>query len=85
METTRLSSKGQVIIPKALRDALGWRPGMRFEVEATGDVVLLRPARAFPVTSLDEVAGCLSWHGPPRSIAEMDEAITLEARKRVQP
>ncbi|MCW5699827.1 MAG: AbrB/MazE/SpoVT family DNA-binding domain-containing protein [Rhodospirillales bacterium] len=84
MDTTRLSSKGQVIIPKALRDALGWRAGMTFEVKTTVDGVLLRPARVFPVTSLDEVAGCLSWEGPPRTIRDMDEAVAREARRRAR-
>ncbi|PZN73131.1 MAG: hypothetical protein DM484_23225 [Candidatus Methylumidiphilus alinenensis] len=27
METTRLSSKGQVILPKSVRDAHHWSPG----------------------------------------------------------
>ena len=30
METTRLSSKGQVIIPKTLRDAHHWLAGQEF-------------------------------------------------------
>jgi len=31
--TTRLSSKGQVVIPARLRRALGWRPGEKLSVE----------------------------------------------------
>lgn len=42
---TRLSARGQVVIPKALRDALGWTEGQLLEVDLTGDrVVLGRPA-----------------------------------------
>lgn len=33
METTRLSSKGQVILPKSIRDARHWAPGAEFEIE----------------------------------------------------
>jgi AbrB family looped-hinge helix DNA binding protein len=31
--TTRLSSKGQVVIPARVRRALGWRPGEKLSVE----------------------------------------------------
>lgn len=82
METTRLSSKGQLIIPKAVRDAHGWREGTEFTVEATRDAIVLRPKRLFPETTIDEVAGCLKYDGPPVSIEEMDEAIAREARAR---
>ena len=33
METTRLSSKGQIILPKAVRDFHRWGPGTDFVVE----------------------------------------------------
>ena len=82
MDTTRLSSKGQVIIPKALREARGWEAGTAFEIEDAGDAILLRPVRELPGTKLDDVAGCLPWNGPPKSLADMERAIVNEAGKR---
>ena len=43
---TNLTSKGQVTVPKSVRDYLGLRPGaaVTFERLVTGDVVL-RPAK----------------------------------------
>jgi AbrB family looped-hinge helix DNA binding protein len=43
--TTTLTSKGQVTIPKRIRDALQLLPGsqVQFSVNATGEVVLHRP------------------------------------------
>ncbi len=81
MAKTRLSSKGQVIIPKSVRDRHGWRPGVELEVEDHGDVVVLRPASPFPPTTVEEVFGCLKWDGPAVSIREMNEAIEREARR----
>lgn len=50
LATTRLSSKGQVVIPEDIRRALGLEAGDRFVVVAGGDVVLLKridvPARS---------------------------------------
>jgi AbrB family looped-hinge helix DNA binding protein len=78
---TRVASKGQVIIPKAVRERQGWAPGTELEVEDQGDAVLLRPARLFPPTTYEEVRGCLKYDGPPRTIEEMDEGIEIEARR----
>ena len=75
METTRLSSKGQIIIPKALRDAYHWESGLEFVVIDTGQGVLLKPNRPFAPTTLDDVAGSLTYDGPPRTVEEMDKAI----------
>ncbi len=78
--TTRLSSKGQIIIPKAIRAARSWRPGQQFEVVETGEGVLLRPCQPFPRTELDEVAGCLAYDGPAVSVEEMNGAVALKRR-----
>jgi AbrB family looped-hinge helix DNA binding protein len=43
IQTNRLSSKGQIIIPKAMRALHGWANGQEFIVEETEQGVLLRP------------------------------------------
>lgn len=40
--TTRMSSKGQVVIPESIRRKLGLQEGTRFLVVAEGDVVVLK-------------------------------------------
>ena len=80
--TTTVSTKWQVILPKALRESRRWSAGTRLVVEDTPDGVLLRPAPAFPSTTLDEVFGILPVSGPPRTIKEMDAAVLEEAARR---
>jgi AbrB family looped-hinge helix DNA binding protein len=82
MDTTRLSSKGQIILPKTVRDLHHWAAGTDFSVEDTGDGVLLRPIKTSQPTRLDDVVGCLPVRGPARSINEMDSAIEAELRDR---
>jgi AbrB family looped-hinge helix DNA binding protein len=82
MESTRLSSKGQVILPKSVRDAHHWRPGTEFIVESTADGVLLRPAKPFAPTRLEDVAGCLRYAGKPKTLRQIDAAITAEVKAR---
>jgi AbrB family looped-hinge helix DNA binding protein len=81
MVKMRLSSKGRVAIPKAVRDRHGWQAGVELEVEDRGDAVMLRPAQPFPETTFEEVRGCLKYDGPPRTIEEMDEAVARETRR----
>ncbi len=82
MERTKLSSKGQVVLPKAIRDARRWRAGMEFIVVLDGDAVVLRPAKPFKPSSLDEVIGCLRYQGKAKTLEEMDAAITAEVKAR---
>lgn len=39
---TKMSEKGQVVVPKAVRERLGWRPGTDLEVVESSDAVTLR-------------------------------------------
>ena len=40
--TTRLSTRGQVVIPEEIRKRLGLEPGAQFVVIGEGDVVVLK-------------------------------------------
>ena len=80
MLTTKLSSKGQVIIPKEIRRRHHWEPGQELQTIDTDDGILLRPASPFPETTLREVASCLSYSGKAKTLEEMEEAIKKGAR-----
>jgi AbrB family looped-hinge helix DNA binding protein len=82
METTRLSTKGQIILPKAIPDSRAWGPGTEFTVEETGGGILLRPAAQFPDTKVEEVAGCLRSRRKPKTPGQIRAAIDLEVMRR---
>ena len=82
MKTIKLSSKGQVILPKAVREAHRWEPGTEFIVEDTEDGILLRPVRSVAPSRFEAVAGCLRGDGSPRTLEEMEAAIEAEAKAR---
>ncbi len=82
MQTTQMSSKGQVIIPKDIRARRHWLPGTRLVAEETPEGVLLRTARRTGTLSLNDglaalhalagvasVAGAPSTKGRPNSPA----------------
>jgi AbrB family looped-hinge helix DNA binding protein len=80
--TTTVSTKGQVILPKAIRQRRQWPAGTRLEVEDTPDGVLLRQARLFAATRPNDVFASLPHKGGPKTLAEMDAGIVAEARRR---
>jgi AbrB family looped-hinge helix DNA binding protein len=82
MEITRLSTKGQVILPKGIREARSWEPGTEFIVEESGDGILLRPAKRLPVVELDDVAGCLRTSLKAQTPEQMNEAVSQELLRR---
>lgn len=79
---TTVSTKGQVILPKAIRQRRAWDAGTRLTVEDTPDGVLLKAAPAFAETRPGEVFASLPWGGPPKTPEEMAEAVLAEARRR---
>lgn len=82
MEKTKLSSKGQVIIPKAVRDKKGWQAGEELIVEDRPDGVLLKRRSPFKPTTLDEVIGIAGYKGPPKTIEDMERGIDEALRER---
>ncbi len=55
--TTRMSSKGQVVIPEEIREALGLQAGAQFVVVGEGDAVILKRIHK---PSIREFKGLLS-------------------------
>ncbi len=82
--TTIVSTKGQVILPKAIREQRHWPSGTRLTVEDTADGVLLKAAPMFAATSVDAMFGSLGFEGRPKSIEEMNAAIVAEAKRRAR-
>jgi AbrB family looped-hinge helix DNA binding protein len=82
MEKTKLSSKGQLIVPKTIRDARNWETGTEFVVEEVPDGVLLRPVRPFTPTAFNNVFGCLKYKGRPKTLRQMEQAIAKAVRER---
>jgi AbrB family looped-hinge helix DNA binding protein len=82
METTRLSTKGQIILPKAVRDARSWAPGTEFAIEETPQGVLLRPLTRFKESTVEEVTGCLKWTGEPMTLVQMRRGIARKVQSR---
>jgi AbrB family looped-hinge helix DNA binding protein len=80
--TTTLSTKGQVILPKAIRQRRRWSSGTRLVVEDTPEGVLLSPAPAFSPTRPDEVFASLPHRGAPKSIDDKNAGIAEEAKRR---
>ena len=82
MERTKLSSKGQIILPKTVRQAHDWPPGTEFTVEDVDDGVLLRPLKPGRPARVEDLYGCLRHEGRARTIDEMNDAVTAEIRRR---
>lgn len=79
MPAATLTSKGQLVIPKAVREYLGVRPGdeLDFVIQENGEVVV-RPA----TLDVCKLAGML--HNPSRrpvSLRQMEDAIRKGARR----
>ena len=78
MHQTTLTSKGQVTIPKFVRDSLALQAGDKIEFVLTEkNEVILRPI----TKKVDEVFGCLfKADRPAVDIAEMDALIKQKIR-----
>jgi AbrB family looped-hinge helix DNA binding protein len=72
---TRMSGKGQVVVPKDVRDRLGWLPGEDLEVIESADGVTFRRQRRGKTLSVQEAVARLRvlyrHEGPPVPIDQL--------------
>lgn len=74
-----VSEKGQVVIPKAVRKALGIQPGSQVEFELAGGEARLIVVR-HKKKHLDEVVGCLGYTG---AAVPAEQLSGVEAARRL--
>ncbi len=82
MSITRLSSKGQLVLPKPVRDALGLEPGDELLVEIESDTIRIVPHRK---RRLQEVLKRLPGHRPREKYRNAGDLLAVEreeARRR---
>jgi AbrB family looped-hinge helix DNA binding protein len=82
--TTVISTKGQVILPKTIRDQRHWAAGTRLTVEDTPEGVLLKATPLFAQTKVGSIFGSLQHRGPALTLKDMDKAIAQEAKRRAR-
>jgi AbrB family looped-hinge helix DNA binding protein len=85
-----ISTKGQLVVPKALRDRHDWKPGQRIEFFERGGAVMLRviPENRKDSPTSEEVfariAARNTYRGPRISDEEMNEIVRAAAVARYE-
>jgi AbrB family looped-hinge helix DNA binding protein len=81
--TSTISAKGQITVPKAVRDKLGLRPGALVEFELTAEGALLRKGHRGGVRAVDRVLGILKREAPTDSLIDaMRGPVPASVRRR---
>lgn len=81
METVKLSSKGQFILPKAIRDRHHWETGTEFIIIDRGEELVIKPSRVFPETELESPETPSIYSGKSLSLEDMERAVLAEAAR----
>ena len=55
LATTKMSSKGQIVIPEDIRKRLGLKPGAQFVVVGQNDVVILKTINQPSMNEFDQL------------------------------
>ena len=87
MSTLLVSSKGQIVLPAALRRRLGMGAGARIEVLEESDGLKLRVIRSVATADLTGMAGMVKApvRGTPRRLGDFDPASLLTRSRRGKP
>ena len=82
--TTTLSSKGQMVLPKALRDLKQWKPGAQLLLEDVPGGVMVKLVETKKKYTVDDLVGILKYDGPPLSQEEIDSRIDESLAEEVR-
>jgi AbrB family looped-hinge helix DNA binding protein len=80
--TTRLSSKGQVVIPEEIRQRLGLEAGAQFVVVGEGDVVVLKAVQPPSIRQFDQLVGAARKAARRAGLKRRDVAAAVRRARR---
>jgi len=78
MATVSVTSKGQVTIPKRVRQALGITPGSKVEFDLGGGGARLKLVKRQVPSRIEEGPTILNYKGPRIPIAQMHGGIAMK-------
>lgn len=82
MDTSKVSSKWQVVIPRQVREAEQIRVGSEVTFERTAEGILLRPVGAAKRTAPEEVYGILKTQRRAATEADIARAVRAAAVRK---
>lgn len=83
LTTTRMSSKGQVVIPEEIRDRLGLQSGTQFVVVGDRDVVILKAISTPSMKEFDNLIAQARQQARKSGLKRSDvDAVVAEVRGR---
>lgn len=71
MSAVLVSSKGQIVLPVAVRKALGLKPGMRVDIRIEGKGARITPAPVKNTAKLSDIQDILKYSGPRVAVKDM--------------
>lgn len=71
MSAVLVSTKGQIVLPTAVRKALGIKPGMRVDIRVEGKGARITPAPVKHTARLSEIQAILKRSGSRVSVQDM--------------
>jgi len=81
--TTKMSSKGQIVIPEDIRKRLGLKPGAQFVVVGQNDVVILKTITQPSLDEFDQLISEARKQARKAGIKKSDiTAVIQKVRKR---
>ena len=81
MQTGKLSTKGQFVIPNEIRKRHHLVAGTEFTISFVGDEIRLAPLPIFPDATVEEAAGLLANRGVNKADKENTHARIAKALK----
>lgn len=82
MSSVSVTSKGQVTIPKRIRDELGITAGSKVEFELVGDKARMRLVRKGSASRIEDGPGILGYTGPRIPIRDLQGAVAVKKAAR---
>ena len=79
--TTKMSSKGQVVIPEGVRQHLGLKAGSQFVVVAGDDAVVLKPIAELDLSQFDELLTAARKHARRVGLRKADITQAIRAAR----
>lgn len=71
MSVVIVSTKGQIVLPAAVRKTLGLKPGMRVDIRVEGKGARITPVPFKNTAKLSDIQAILKYSGPRVAIKDM--------------